>query len=46
MAGKLTDAKLKGLKPPASGQVELADSDVTGLRARVGKAVFGNGNAR
>lgn len=37
MAGKLTDAKLKGLKPPASGQVELADSDVTGLRARVGK---------
>ena len=38
MAGKLTDAKLKGLKPPASGQVELADSDVTGLRARVGKS--------
>lgn len=36
MAGKITDAKLKGLKPPASGQVEIADSDVTGLRARIG----------
>lgn len=38
MAGKLTDAKLKGLKPPASGQVEVPDSDVTGLRARIGKS--------
>jgi integrase len=36
MAGKITDAKLKGLKPPASGQIEIADSDVTGLRARIG----------
>lgn len=36
MAGKLTDAKLKGLKPPAKGQIEVADSDVTGLRARIG----------
>lgn len=37
MATKLTDAKLKGLKPPATGQSELSDSDVPGLRVRIGK---------
>lgn len=36
MASKLTDAKIKGLKAPASGQVEHADSDVPGLRVRIG----------
>lgn len=36
MAGKLTDAKLKGLKPPLKGQAEHSDSDVPGLRARIG----------
>lgn len=38
MAGKLTDAKLKAIKPPAQGQVEHSDSDVPGLRARIGKS--------
>jgi integrase len=33
---KLTDSKLQGLKPPASGQVEVSDSDVPGLRIRIG----------
>lgn len=32
----LTDAKIKGLKPPAAGQAEYADSLVPGLRLRVG----------
>lgn len=32
----LTDAKLKGLKPPASGQAEYRDQAVPGLRVRVG----------
>ncbi len=36
MATKLTDAKLKGLSAPAAGQVEYPDSDVPGLRARIG----------
>lgn len=36
MATRLTDAKIKGLKAPASGQAEHADSDVPGLRVRVG----------
>jgi integrase len=36
MAGKLTDAKIRGLKAPATGQNECADSDVPGLRVRVG----------
>lgn len=33
---KLTDAKIKGLKAPASGQAEFPDADVPGLRVRVG----------
>lgn len=32
----LTDAKLKGLKPTAGAQIEIADSTVPGLRVRVG----------
>lgn len=36
MAGKLTDAKIKGFKPPAAGQIEHSDSDVPGLRVRIG----------
>src|SRR5438270_6644819 len=32
----LTDAKLKSLKPPLSGQVEYPDSAVPGLRLRIG----------
>lgn len=36
MATKLTDAKLQGLKAPAKGQVEHSDSDVPGLRVRIG----------
>jgi integrase len=32
----LTDAKLKGLKPPASGQAEYPDQAVPGLRVRIG----------
>lgn len=32
----LTDAKLQGLKPPVSGQVEYPDSVVPGLRVRIG----------
>ena len=37
-ATKLTDAKLQGLKSPATGQMELSDSDVPGLRIRIGKS--------
>ena len=32
----LTDAKIRGLTPPSSGQVELLDQLVGGLRIRVG----------
>lgn len=32
----LTDAKIKGLKPPSSGQAEVSDSLVPGLRIRMG----------
>lgn len=32
----LTDAKIKGLKPPSSGQVEIKDAVVPGLRLRIG----------
>ncbi|WP_164549701.1 tyrosine-type recombinase/integrase [Altericroceibacterium xinjiangense] len=35
--GKLTDTKLKALKAPKIGQTEHSDSDVPGLRVRVGK---------
>lgn len=38
MAGRLTDAKIKGMKAPSSGQVEHADDLVPGLRVRVGKS--------
>ena len=34
----LTDAKIKGLKPPATGQDEYPDSLVPGLRLRVGSS--------
>jgi integrase len=34
----LTDAKIKGLKAPDSGQVEYSDSLVPGLRLRVGSS--------
>lgn len=39
MPGKavgLTDAKIRGLTPPPSGQLELSDQLVGGLRVRVG----------
>lgn len=36
MATRLTDAKLQGLKAPERGQVEHSDSDVPGLRVRIG----------
>jgi len=36
VTGKLTDAKLQGFKAPEKGQVEHSDSDVPGLRVRVG----------
>jgi len=32
----LTDAKLKAMKPPASGQLEISDRAVPGLRVRIG----------
>ena len=35
-ATKLTDSKLKAFKAPASGQAEYSDSDVPGLRVRIG----------
>lgn len=34
----LTDAKLQGLKPPETGQREISDSKVPGLRARIGRS--------
>ncbi|WP_082521257.1 MULTISPECIES: tyrosine-type recombinase/integrase [unclassified Sphingopyxis] len=34
----LSDAKLAGLKSPSSGQIEIIDSKVPGLRVRVGKS--------
>lgn len=34
----LTDAKIKGLKPPAKGQAEFPDAVVPGLRIRVGSS--------
>lgn len=34
----LTDAKIKGLKPPAKGQAEIADAIVPSLRVRIGKS--------
>ena len=34
----LTDSKIKGLKPPASGQAEYPDALVPGLRLRVGSS--------
>ena len=37
-ATNLTDAKLKSLKAPATGQQEISDSIVPGLRIRVGKS--------
>ncbi len=36
MPSKLTDAKLQALKGPEKGQVEHSDSDVPGLRVRIG----------
>ena len=36
MATKLTDAKLQALKTPDRGQVEHSDSDVPGVRVRIG----------
>lgn len=35
MAAGMTDAKLKGLKPPAHGRAEYSDDSVPGLRLRV-----------
>ena len=32
----LTDAKIRGIRPPASGQLEVVDRAVPGLRLRVG----------
>ncbi|MFB0875325.1 MULTISPECIES: tyrosine-type recombinase/integrase [unclassified Sphingobium] len=32
----LTDAKIQGMKPPASGQAEVSDGKVPGLRLRIG----------
>jgi integrase len=34
----LTDAKIKGLKPPAEGRLEIADKVVLGLRLRIGSS--------
>jgi hypothetical protein len=34
----LTDAKLKAMKPPASGQLEISDGAVPGLRIRIGSS--------
>ncbi|WCT76326.1 tyrosine-type recombinase/integrase [Novosphingobium humi] len=36
MATKLSDAKIRDLTPPDTGQVEHADSEVPGLRVRIG----------
>lgn len=38
MAEKLTEAKIKALATPAAGQEEHADSDVPGLRVRIGRS--------
>lgn len=38
MATKLTDTKLKTLRAPDQGQVEHGDTEVPGLRARIGKS--------
>jgi integrase len=38
MTGRLTDSKVLGIKAPARGQVEHSDSDVPGLRIRVGSS--------
>ena len=35
-ATQLTDSKLQGLKPPATGQTEISDAAVPGLRIRIG----------
>ena len=32
----LMDAKIKGLRAPASGRIEVSDENVRGLRLRVG----------
>lgn len=37
MADRLTDAKIRALVPPALGQIEVVDSEVPGLRVRIGK---------
>ena len=34
----LTDARIAGLKPPATGQIEIPDSIVPGLRLRIGRS--------
>ncbi len=38
MAGSvgITDTKIQGMKPPASGQIEISDAKVAGLRVRIG----------
>jgi len=36
VSSKLTDAKLQALKPPEKGQTEHSDSDVPGMRVRIG----------
>jgi len=33
---RLTDAKIKSLRPPKSGRIEIIDSVVPGLRVRLG----------
>jgi integrase len=38
VAEKLTDTKIKNLVPPATGQEEYPDTDVPGLRVRIGKS--------
>lgn len=38
MSEKLTDAKVRAAKAPAAGQIEIADSEVPGLRLRLGKS--------
>ena len=35
-SGGLTDAKLKAIKPPRSGQLEVSDPAVPGMRVRIG----------
>lgn len=38
MMAKLTEAKVRALKPPQEGQAEYADTDVPGLRVRIGRS--------